>query len=82
MAVVTIRDTGIGIPPEDQPYIFNRFYRVDKARSRNVGGSGLGLSICKQIIDIHKGKIEVESSMKKGSAFYVKIPITMRGLND
>ena len=78
LAVVTIRDTGIGIPPEDLPYIFKRFYRVDKARSRNVGGSGLGLSICKQIIDIHKGKIEVESSMKKGSTFYVKIPITMR----
>ena len=79
LAVVNIRDTGIGIPPEDLPYIFKRFYRVDKARSRNVGGSGLGLSICKQIIDIHKGKIEVESSMKKGSTFYVKIPITMRG---
>jgi len=79
LAVVTIRDTGIGIPPEDLPHIFKRFYRVDKARSRNVGGSGLGLSICKQIIDIHKGKIEVESSMKKGSTFYVKIPVTMRG---
>jgi heavy metal sensor kinase len=78
LAVVTIRDTGIGIPSGDLPYIFKRFYRVEKARSRNFGGSGLGLSICKQIIDIHKGKIEVESSMKKGSTFYVKIPITMR----
>ncbi|MBC2735570.1 MAG: HAMP domain-containing protein [Desulfobacteraceae bacterium] len=79
LAVVTIRDTGIGIPPEDLPHIFKRFYRVDKARSRNVGGSGLGLSICKQIIDVHKGKIEVESRMKKGSTFYVKIPIIMSG---
>ncbi len=79
LAVVTIRDTGIGIPTENLPYIFKRFYRVDKARSRNVGGSGLGLSICKQIVDIHKGKIEVESDVKKGSAFYVKLPVTMKG---
>ncbi|SDL37054.1 heavy metal sensor kinase [Maridesulfovibrio ferrireducens] len=74
-AVITIRDTGIGIPQEELAHIFKRFYRVDKARSRKTRGSGLGLSICKQIVDTHKGQIEVESCIGIGSVFYVKIPI-------
>ncbi len=74
-AVISVRDTGIGIPPEALPHIFERFYRVDKARSRSEGGSGLGLAICKHIAEAHKGRIEVESIVGKGSAFYVKLPI-------
>ncbi len=75
MAEVSISDTGIGIQKESLPYIFERFYRVDKARSRSEGGSGLGLSICKQIIDVHKGRIDVNSQMGKGSTFTIKLPI-------
>lgn len=74
MAKVSISDTGIGIPNESLPYIFKRFYRVDKARSRSEGGNGLGLSICKHIIDIHNGRIDVRSQMAKGSTFIIKIP--------
>ena len=74
MAEVSISDTGIGIPSDSLPYIFERFYRVDKARSRREGGSGLGLSICKHIIDVHKGRIDVNSQTGKGSVFIVKIP--------
>ncbi len=74
MAVVSVTDTGIGIPSDDLPFIFERFYRVDKARSRDEGGSGLGLAICQHIADIHGGSIEVESQVKKGSTFQVKLP--------
>ena len=73
-AAVAISDTGIGIPPEDLPHIFERFYRVDKARSRAEGSSGLGLSICQYIADVHGGRIEVESQMGKGSTFTVRLP--------
>ena len=73
-AVVKVIDTGIGIPKEDQPHVFDRFYRVDKARSRETGGTGLGLSIVKQIVLMHGGRVEVASEENKGSTFTVELP--------
>jgi len=75
MAVVRIRDTGIGIPKEEQENIFKRFYRVDKSRSRETGGVGLGLSIAQWIAQAHHGRIEVESDPGRGSTFIVYLPI-------
>jgi heavy metal sensor kinase len=72
---IIVSDTGIGIAKEDQERIFDRFFRVDKARSREQGGSGLGLSICKWIVKAHRGEIEVESELGKGSSFIVRLPI-------
>jgi signal transduction histidine kinase len=74
-AVAAVSDTGIGIPPEHLPHIFERFYRVDKARSRADGGVGLGMAIAKYIADSHGGKIEVESQVGKGTTFTVTIPL-------
>jgi len=72
--VVSIKDTGIGISADEQSLIFQRFYRVDKARSRNEGGSGLGLSICRHIVNVHGGSIKVESMLNKGSTFRITLP--------
>lgn len=69
---IKIKDSGIGIPPKDISKIFDRFYRVDKSRSRQLGGSGLGLSICKWIIELHNGKINVESKEYCGSIFTIQ----------
>lgn len=72
-AVLTFEDTGIGIALDHQPRIFERFYRVDKGRTRAAGGSGLGLSIVKHIVEAHGGSIAVESVLNKGSKFIVKL---------
>jgi heavy metal sensor kinase len=74
-ALVSISDTGVGIPAEDLPYIFDRFYRVDKARSRAEGGLGLGLAIASSIARLHGGGIEVDSQVGKGSTFYISLPL-------
>ncbi|HLK51133.1 MAG TPA: ATP-binding protein [Bryobacteraceae bacterium] len=71
---ISVTDTGIGIPPEDLSRIFERFYRVDKARSRDVGGTGLGLSIVRQAIERMHGAIRVESQLGKGSCFTITLP--------
>jgi heavy metal sensor kinase len=74
-AVIAVHDTGIGINAEDQSKIFDRFYRADKARSRELGGSGLGLSIAKWIIEQHRGHITVQSSPTNGSIFSIELPL-------
>jgi signal transduction histidine kinase len=74
-AIVRVRDTGVGIPESEQDKIFKRFYRVDKSRSRETGGAGLGLSIAEWIAHAHNGKIEVVSEPDKGSTFMVHLPL-------
>lgn len=75
-AIVEVEDNGVGIPAEDLPHIFKRFYRVQKDRSRKTGGSGLGLAICKLIAEAHNGQIEVRSEVGKGSRFRVRLPVS------
>jgi two-component system phosphate regulon sensor histidine kinase PhoR len=75
MVVIRVQDFGTGIDKEHLPKIFNRFYRVDKGRSRNEGGTGLGLAIVKHIVQYHNGKIEVESQKGRGTTFKISIPV-------
>jgi two-component system, OmpR family, phosphate regulon sensor histidine kinase PhoR len=72
---VFVRDTGAGIPPEDQSRLFERFYRVDKARSRELGGTGLGLAIVKHLVRAHGGEVRVESQLGHGSTFIFTLPV-------
>jgi signal transduction histidine kinase len=72
---IKVSDTGIGIPPESIDHVFDRFYRVDKARARAAGGAGLGLSIVKAVVESHKGNITVSSEVGRGSTFKVTIPL-------
>jgi signal transduction histidine kinase len=74
-ARIIVSDTGIGIPAADQARIFDRFYRVDKARSRALGGAGLGLSIARWIVAGHGGSLSVESVVGRGSSFTVELPL-------
>ena len=73
---VSVRDTGTGISPEHLPYVFERFYRADKSRTRTTGGSGLGLAIVKQLVEAHGGRVWVESTVGKGSTFTFTLPKT------
>jgi signal transduction histidine kinase len=73
-AQLTVADTGIGIPEIAQPYVFDRFYRVDKARSREQGGAGLGLSIVSWIVAVHDGSITMDSKPGEGTKFIVELP--------
>jgi signal transduction histidine kinase len=75
-AVFSVRDTGIGISNKDRDKVFERFYRADKARTREPGGTGLGLAIAKWIVDQHHGSIDVESTLGEGSLFVVKLLLT------
>jgi two-component system phosphate regulon sensor histidine kinase PhoR len=74
MVAISVEDTGIGIPPKDLPRIFERFYRVDKARSRELGGTGLGLAIVKHVVEGHGGSVSVESLPTQGTRFRVCLP--------
>jgi two-component system phosphate regulon sensor histidine kinase PhoR len=74
MAEITVVDTGIGIPPGDLPRITERFYRVDRARSRELGGTGLGLAIVKHLVTAHGGQLRIESQPGRGTAIHVTLP--------
>ena len=76
-----VHDTGIGIPPEELPRLFERFYRVDKARSRELGGTGLGLSIVKHLVAAHNGTTRVESRPGEGSTFFFTLPVDESALS-
>jgi two-component system phosphate regulon sensor histidine kinase PhoR len=72
---VAVRDNGSGIPAEDLPHLFERFYRVDKGRSRDKGGTGLGLSIVKHIVQLHGGRVWAESTLGQGTTFTFTLPV-------
>jgi heavy metal sensor kinase len=78
-AILDVTDTGIGIPPDAVPHVFERFFRVDKARSRDEGGAGLGLSIVKSICTAHGAEVQVESAVGKGSRFCIQLPLAKEG---
>ncbi len=74
VAQIYIQDTGVGIPSEDIPHLFQKFYRVDNTATRTIGGTGLGLYICRKIIELYQGRIWVESTIGKGSTFFINLP--------
>lgn len=82
MACIEVKDNGIGIPKEDQQRIFERFYRVDRGRSREQGGTGLGLSIVKHVVGSHHGEVTVRSGLDKGTVFEVRIPSTLVAVSE
>jgi signal transduction histidine kinase len=69
-----VQDTGMGIPAEDVSHLFEKFFRVDTTQTRTIGGTGLGLFICRKIIELYSGRIWVESNLGKGSTFYINLP--------
>lgn len=79
---VAVKDTGIGIPPDELPRLFERFYRVDKARSRELGGTGLGLSIVKHLVRAQGGDVRVESALGQGSTFLFTLPVEDMGMSE
>ena len=79
--MISVRDNGMGIAEGEQGRIFERFYRVDKARSREMGGAGLGLSIAQWIVQQHHGKIMVESTLGAGSIFRVLLPLAAENIS-
>ena len=81
-ACLEVEDDGIGIPAHDLPRIFERFYRVDKARSRELGGTGLGLSIVKHLVQSLRGSIKAASQVGQGTTFTVRLPRTAEGNGD
>ena len=78
-AVVEVADTGVGIPPEHLPHVFERFYRVDPSRHRDLGGAGLGLAICQTIVQTHGGDIQLKSSIGEGTSVLVHLPCAGAG---
>ncbi len=82
MVELAVRDSGIGVPPEDLPRLFERFYRVDKARSREMGGTGLGLAIVKHLTLAQGGKVHVDSIVNQGSVFRFTLPVHDLGLQE
>jgi two-component system phosphate regulon sensor histidine kinase PhoR len=75
MVEISVRDTGPGIPDKDLPRLTERFYRVDKARSRDLGGTGLGLAIVKHIVQAHQGELKIESTINQGTTVRVRLPM-------
>jgi signal transduction histidine kinase len=69
-----VRDTGSGIPKDDLPHLFQKFYRVDNSATRTIGGTGLGLFICRKIVELYHGRIWIESEVGKGSTFFINLP--------
>jgi signal transduction histidine kinase len=76
--LLSVEDNGIGIPPTDLPFIFDKFYRVDNDETSDIEGTGLGLAICKSVVEKHGGRIWAESVQSKGSIFYVALPALVK----